>query len=207
MEQLARRYIRSTSLAERDRLANQLLVENSNFIKDLVAKVVIPKEVSALVDRDELIQVGMLKLLQVLRRYDPDRGQLSTIAYRRVFGALRDYIRKVSPDSRTRRVKVEYGSDITLEQTMLAISTEDEYESTLPPRLSPVLESALMKLPLKQALSLLLSIHGLEIVAISSIMETPQHEVIEQRVAALKMLRAMLAGMDVNQLHPNGEER
>ena len=64
----------------------------------------IASRLPAHVDVEDLIQVGMVGLLQSVDRYDPDRGvKFQTYANRRIEGAMLDYLRSL--DWRPRSVR------------------------------------------------------------------------------------------------------
>ena len=63
---------------------------------------------SAQFEVEDLIQVGMLTLVQAERTYDPNRGAtFYTYAYPRIYGAMVDSIRKELPNSRYRLARKE----------------------------------------------------------------------------------------------------
>lgn len=61
--------------------------------------IVVPRQCSCgpcriLLEQEELIDQGVLALIECLERYDPDRGaRFETFAFMRVRGAMIDYIR------------------------------------------------------------------------------------------------------------------
>ncbi|MEM1042251.1 MAG: FliA/WhiG family RNA polymerase sigma factor [Bacteroidota bacterium] len=72
------------------------------LVRSLVGKLTLPNH--PLASWDDLEGAGLLGLMQALDSYDPERGaQFSTHAYRRVQGALVDYLRSIDVLSRDKR--------------------------------------------------------------------------------------------------------
>ncbi len=72
------------------------------LVRSLVGKLTLPNH--PLASWEDLEGAGLLGLMQALDSYDPDRGaQFSTHAYRRVQGALVDYLRSIDVLSRDKR--------------------------------------------------------------------------------------------------------
>lgn len=68
------------------------VTENIGLVHHIASRVVhrFPSDY----DRDDLIQVGILGLIDAVRRFDPDRGvRFSSFAGRRIEGAITDYLR------------------------------------------------------------------------------------------------------------------
>lgn len=69
-----------------------MVTENIGLVHHIAARVVhrFPSDY----DRDDLVQVGTLGLIDAVRRFDPDRGvRFSSYAGRRIEGAITDYLR------------------------------------------------------------------------------------------------------------------
>jgi RNA polymerase sigma factor for flagellar operon FliA len=77
----------------------QEIVDSSLYLANRIAS-----RLPAHVDVEDLVQVGLVGLLQSADRYDPDRGvKFQTYANRRVEGAMLDYLRSL--DWRPRSVR------------------------------------------------------------------------------------------------------
>jgi RNA polymerase sigma factor for flagellar operon FliA len=75
------------------------------LVRSLVGKLSLPS--TPLASWEDLESAGLLGLMQALDTYDPDRGaQFVTHAYRRVQGALIDYLRSIDVLSRNKRQKM-----------------------------------------------------------------------------------------------------
>ncbi|MDH4279763.1 MAG: sigma-70 family RNA polymerase sigma factor [Acidimicrobiia bacterium] len=70
----------------------RMVTENIGLVHHIASRVVhrFPSDY----DRDDLVQVGTLGLIDAVRRFDPDRGvRFSGYAGRRIEGAITDYLR------------------------------------------------------------------------------------------------------------------
>lgn len=68
-------------------------------------------------DRSDLVQAGMVGMIEAVRRFDPDRGvAFSTFAGRRIEGAIRDSVRRA--DWLPRALRTEARRVATVEGTM-----------------------------------------------------------------------------------------
>jgi RNA polymerase sigma factor FliA len=86
------------------------------------------------VDVEDLIQVGLLGLLQCAQRYDSDRGvKFQTYANRRVQGAMLDYLRSLDwrPRSVRKRSRRLAQAVATVEQRTGESASEEELASEL----------------------------------------------------------------------------
>lgn len=89
------------------------------LVRSLVGKLTLPNH--PLASWEDLEGAGLLGLMQALDTYDPERGtQFITHAYRRVQGALIDYLRSIDVLSRSKRQKVAEAQEAihTLHQMM-----------------------------------------------------------------------------------------
>ena len=76
------------------------------LVRSLLGKMTVPDH--PLASREDLEGAGLLGLLQALDTYDPERGvQFVTHAYRRVRGALIDYLRSIDVLSRQKRQQLQ----------------------------------------------------------------------------------------------------
>ncbi len=69
---------------------NRLILMHEGLVQSITCR--LPRHLSRVMEREELVQEGFLGLLQAIRRYD-GRGKFSTYAGRRVWGAMMDAIR------------------------------------------------------------------------------------------------------------------
>ena len=73
-------------------LRNRLIVHYLPIVRS--AAVQLRSMAGSLLEQEELIDQGVLALIECLERYDPDRGaRFETFAFMRVRGAMIDYIR------------------------------------------------------------------------------------------------------------------
>jgi RNA polymerase sigma factor for flagellar operon FliA len=89
------------------------------LVRSLVGKLTLPNH--PLASWEDLEGAGLLGLMQALDTYDPERGtQFITHAYRRVQGALIDYLRSIDVLSRNKRQKMAEAQEAirTLHQMM-----------------------------------------------------------------------------------------
>lgn len=78
------------------------------------------------IERDDLVQAGMLALVETASRYDPDRGvAFSTFAGRRIEGAILDVIRHEDWLPRSVRAKARELSNVEQELTAQGGGTPD----------------------------------------------------------------------------------
>ncbi len=82
------------------------------------------------IERDDLVQAGMLALVETAGRYDPDRGvAFSTFAGRRIEGAILDVIRR--DDWLPRSVRAKARELNAVEQTLLEKSAANPDERSV----------------------------------------------------------------------------
>ena len=97
------------------------------LVRALVGRLTLPD--NPLATREDLEGAGLLGLLQALDSYDPSHKTLfATHAYRRIQGALLDYLRDIDPLSRTRRQKLAQAQRAldTLQQMLEAEPTDED---------------------------------------------------------------------------------
>ncbi len=69
-----------------------MVTENLGLVHHIASRVV--HRFPADFDRDDLVQVGTIGLIEAIRRFDPDRGvRFASFAGRRIEGAITDYLR------------------------------------------------------------------------------------------------------------------
>ena len=69
-----------------------MVTENLGLVHHIASRVV--HRFPADFDRDDLVQVGTMGLIEAVRRFDPERGvRFSSYAGRRIEGAITDYLR------------------------------------------------------------------------------------------------------------------
>lgn len=95
------------------------------LVRSLIGKMSVPDH--PLASFEDLENAGLVGLLQALDNYDPDKARFSTHAYRRVQGALIDYLRSIDVLSRGKRKKLGQAQQAaaTLRQ-MLGTEPSDE---------------------------------------------------------------------------------
>ena len=88
-------------------LKNQILTHSIPLVKSIVSKIKSPQ--TPLWDREDLVNIGTIGLLQALESYSPDKDvQFNTFAYYRIRGSIIDYLRSADELSRTNRSR--YGA-------------------------------------------------------------------------------------------------
>lgn len=88
-------------------LKNQIVQESLPLIKSIVGKINHPE--NPLCDRNDLINIGSIGLLQALENYTLGKEvQFNTFAYYRIRGNIIDYLRSIDELSRTNRSR--YGA-------------------------------------------------------------------------------------------------
>jgi RNA polymerase sigma factor for flagellar operon FliA len=94
-------YKRNPSRADRDRLIEYYMTHHVRRIAERM-HAQLPKQV----DVDDLIQQGYLGLVESIERFDPARNvKFETFSGRRIFGAMRDYLRSIDPMPRLSRIR------------------------------------------------------------------------------------------------------
>ncbi len=103
-----------------------VVLDAVRLVRALVGRINLPD--SPLATREDLEGAGLLGLMQALDSYSLGHGTLfATHAYRRVQGALLDYLREIDPLSRSRRKKLaEAQTAIDTLQQMLEAEPSDE---------------------------------------------------------------------------------
>ena len=75
------------------------------FVKRVVSRIDIK---SAEYDKDDLFNIGVIGLMDALKKYDPSKKvSFETYAYTRIRGTIYDEVRKTSPMSRSRMTNLD----------------------------------------------------------------------------------------------------
>jgi len=99
-EAFARAYYFKPNQQNRDRL----VFATEPVLRSIISKVRVPGDYAR---PKELYQVGVIAVLQALDLFDPNTGvRFVTFAYSRIRGEIIDYLRRLDPLPRRRRVKV-----------------------------------------------------------------------------------------------------
>lgn len=173
-------------------LLEEIVVAYQPWIKKAISNINPAFPVS---DRDDLLQCAMIGFMAALERFDPDRGvPFKSWANFRVRGAALDMVKQVSVTSRGH----EDRKVLTLDDSMAWSEdlADDGFEDSLfrmDESVSLILQEAIMNLPLRQGLSLLLSIHGMKPISVARIMEVTPTTVHVLKSAAMKTLRDTLS--------------
>lgn len=102
-------YKRKPSRADRDRLIEYYMTHHVRRIAERM-HAQLPKQV----DVDDLIQQGYLGLVESIERFDPSRGvKFETFSGRRIFGAMRDWLRSIDPMPRLSRIREKKIANVT----------------------------------------------------------------------------------------------
>jgi RNA polymerase sigma factor for flagellar operon FliA len=113
--------------AEQESLLEQTVNDSLAGVRFLAAR--LATRLPAHVDVDDLVQVGLIGLLQSAQRYDSERGvKFQTYANRRVQGAMLDYLRSLDwrPRSVRRRNRTLAEATAAVEQRTGAAASEEE---------------------------------------------------------------------------------
>lgn len=101
LQHLVERYLDDPTPGNRE----AVVVAAVPLVRSLIGRINVPDHLLA--SHDDLENTGIIGLLQALDSYDPDRGaKFVTHAYRRVQGALIDYLRSIDVLSRGKRKKI-----------------------------------------------------------------------------------------------------
>ncbi|NQV71839.1 sigma-70 family RNA polymerase sigma factor [bacterium] len=102
-EHFATAYYTHKTQENRDRL----VFATEPVLRSIISKIRTPGD--DLARPEELYQVGVIAVLQALDQYDPSTGvRFVTFAYPRIRGEIVDYLRRLDPLPRRRRVKVAH---------------------------------------------------------------------------------------------------
>jgi RNA polymerase sigma factor for flagellar operon FliA len=113
--------------AERESLLEQTVNDSLAGVRFMASR--LATRLPAHVDVDDLVQVGLIGLLQSAQRYDSERGvKFQTYANRRVQGAMLDYLRSLDwrPRSVRRRNRKLADAAAVVEQRTGAPASEEE---------------------------------------------------------------------------------
>jgi len=109
VQQLWRSYKDKPTRECRDRLVEHYMATHVRRIAERM-HAQLPKQV----DVDDLVQQGYLGLVESIERFDPDRNvKFETFSGRRIFGAMRDYLRQIDPMPRLSRIREKKIQTIT----------------------------------------------------------------------------------------------
>lgn len=101
IDEIWQRYKQTPSRDDRDQLIEHYMNCHVRRIAERMHSS-LPKQV----DVDDLIQVGYLGLVESIERFDPTRNvKFETFSGRRIFGAMRDYLRSIDPMPRLSRIR------------------------------------------------------------------------------------------------------
>jgi RNA polymerase sigma factor (sigma-70 family) len=154
----------------------------------------IQNPVPHLVDYEDLVAYGIMGLITSLPRYDPSRGTaFTTWAHSRVKGSALDAVRRLSPNSRTRKVTFS-----SLPDDFEVAGKDDFFDAVndmIPSKATHQLVTAIRSLNAKQQSCFLLLMHGLSIKSIASLLGVPPGSVVRSRDDAVKYLVTELAAL------------
>jgi RNA polymerase sigma factor for flagellar operon FliA len=89
-----------------DKDVNRLVTDNLQLVRRIVGQ--LPKRTRAMVSEDDLYSSGTVGLVEAAHRYDPERNAtFVTFAYRRIKGAVMDYLRKQDVLSKSARNRLD----------------------------------------------------------------------------------------------------
>lgn len=101
IDNLWRRYKREPTRECRDQLVEHYMNSHVRRIAERMHST-LPRQV----DLDDLVQQGYLGLVESIERFDPSRNvKFETFSGRRIFGAMRDYLRSIDPMPRLSRIR------------------------------------------------------------------------------------------------------
>lgn len=102
-------YKRQPTRDTRDRLVEHYMATHVRRIAERM-HAQLPRQV----DVEDLVQQGYLGLVESIERFDPDRQvKFETFSGRRIFGAMRDYLRQIDPMPRLSRIREKKIQSIT----------------------------------------------------------------------------------------------
>lgn len=108
-------------------LRDAVVFSTEPIIRSIIGKICLPGD--ALANPDELFNVGVIATLQALDMFDPTVNQrFVTFAYPRIRGEIIDFLRRLDPLPRRRRIKVAREREATerLSQARGCIPSEPE---------------------------------------------------------------------------------
>lgn len=136
------------------------------------------------VELDDLIQEGLLALVDALKRYDPSRGvKLSTFLSLRVKGAMYDYLRRLDwmPRSRRRAIKCVERAIVELSEIENELPT-DERIAKYCGITTDAVKKARMDLAARQLLRLDAYLEGHDLPSESSTEEAVYREILKEHL-------------------------
>jgi RNA polymerase sigma factor for flagellar operon FliA len=103
-------------------LRQELALQYLNLVRYVVARSgVRPGNVRGMLEANDLVQVGMIGLLEAIDRFDPARGvKFETYAVTRIRGSIQDELRKLDwvPRSVRRKMRTEQDAQETCNRTL-----------------------------------------------------------------------------------------
>ncbi len=122
LQPLAEAYVADPTPAHRE----AVVVASVPLVRSLIGKLSVPDH--PLASYGDLENAGLIGLLQALDNYDPERARFVTHAYRRVRGALIDYLRSIDVLSRGKRKKFAEAQEAieTLGQLLGTTPTDED---------------------------------------------------------------------------------
>ena len=100
LQPLAEQYLAAPTPAHRE----AVVLAAIPLVRSLIGKISVPDHLLAA--PEDLENVGIVGVLQALDNYDPEQAHFVTHAYRRIRGALIDYLRSIDVLSRGKRKKI-----------------------------------------------------------------------------------------------------
>lgn len=137
-----------------EKIKSQILQEALPLIKSIVNQIKHPS--NPLCDREDMINIGTIGLLQALESYSKDKDvKFNTFAYYRIRGNIIDYLRSIDELSRTNRARFGAAQNAisTLEQKFGRVPHDHEVASEIDMELSDY-ENLLSHVQQRVALSL-----------------------------------------------------
>ena len=152
----------------------------------------IPNPVPHLLDRDDLIQCGLMGFLSALKKYDPAKGSFRTWSYPRIKGAMQDAVRAMHSTSRDRQTPM-----VSFELLEAVLGEQDSFlgleDVVVPSAASVVLVRALRTLPLRQHSVIVFLLNGIKGRVLASLLDVSETTIRRERVAAVEHLTALLS--------------
>lgn len=173
----------------------KVVSEATGYVRGISSRVINPA--TNVLDRDDLIQCGLIALVSCVRRWRPDaKVPFRTFIYPRVKGAMQDAVRSASSTSRTRNIPmISYETvAFSLEANLRATEREETVLTGMSARqISMSLVKALSSLSIRQQAIILLSLNGLRTVNIANILDISDTSIRHERQTAVSKLSQLLS--------------
>lgn len=179
---------------------NARIVEMLPMIKAIAWNVSRTVRMAPQMDRDDLVQEGVIGLAEALDRYDADRGPVASYCRLRVRGAMIDALRGAGVISRRRghgefppsTVSIDdpNGDGATLYDTIPAPDLTDEIDDR--EHATALVADAVAVLPDREAAVLCLELAGMNGIRISRVLGVHSSRVSQNRTRAVGLLRRWL---------------